>query len=380
MISWKKALPLAALAAAIPLAASSQPNPPVRLAVQALQDRYDQPVFVTSPVGDGRLFVVDQPGRIWIVQNGDALREPFLDIRNITTFGGEQGLLGLAFHPDFARNGRFFINHTDRNGDTRVAEYRVSSANPNVADPASGVTMISIPDPAGNHNGGWLGFGPDGYLYIANGDGGGGGDPFDNGQNLNGLFAKILRIDVNQMSPYSIPPTNPYARGGGQPEAFFTGLRNPWRVAFDGNNIYIADVGQGAWEEINVVTTAQGGANFGWSVMEGTHCYDARTCNNSGFVMPVYEYSHTSGGCSVTGGYVYRGSAIPEIQGQYFFGDYCAGFVRSFRYANGAATEVIDWTSQLGDVGNITSFGVDAAGELYITSTNGRVYKIVRVN
>lgn len=379
MTSWKKALPVAVLAVAMPLTASSQPTTPVRLGVQALQDRYEQPVFVTAPAGDPRLFIVDQPGVIWIIQNGATIQQPFLDIRDIVDFGGEQGLLGLAFHPNYATNGRFFINHTDRNGDTRIAEYRVSS-NPNLADANTGTTLISIPDPASNHNGGWLGFGPDGYLYIANGDGGGGGDPFDNGQNRNGLFAKILRIDINAAAPYAIPPTNPYARGGGQPEAFFTGLRNPWRVAFDGDTIYIADVGQGAWEEINVATTAQGGANFGWSIMEGAHCFRANNCDTNGLVMPVYEYSHAGRACSVTGGFVYRGSAIPEIRGHYFFGDYCEGFVRSFRYANGTATELIDWTDQIGNVGNITSFGMDAAGELYITSTNGRVYRIVRAN
>jgi glucose/arabinose dehydrogenase len=364
---------------AVPLAASSQPAAPVQLAVQALEDTFEQPVLVTAPTGDGRLFIVDQPGVIWIVQEGDALQQPFLDIRDIVDFGGEQGLLGLAFHPDYASNGRFFINHTDRNGDTRVAEYRVSS-DPNRADPESGTTLISIADPAGNHNGGWLDFGPDGYLYIANGDGGGGGDPYQNGQNPNGLFAKILRIDVNSGSPYGIPPDNPFAGGGGQPEAFILGLRNPWRVSFDGNDIYIADVGQNAWEEVHVVTTGDGGANLGWNIMEGAHCYGAANCDTTGLVMPVYEYPHSQGACSITGGYVYRGSAIPEIQGHYFFGDYCAGFVRSFRHDNGAATELIDWTVQMGNVGNITSFGRDAAGELYITSTNGRVYKIVRAN
>ena len=359
-------------------AGAQGPAAPVRLAAQVISSDFQQPVFLVSPPGDPRLFVVDQPGRIWIVQNGERLDTPFLDIRNLVSFGGEQGLLGLAFHPGYVSNGRFFINYTDNAGDTQVVAYRVSS-DPNRADPDSASILLSIDQPAANHNGGWLGFGPDGLLYIATGDGGGGGDTFNTGQNPNSLLAKLLRIDVDRGSPYAIPSTNPFARGGGAPEAWAWGLRNPWRVAFDGEDVYIADVGQNAWEEVSVIPLAGAGANLGWSIMEGAHCFRAASCDQAGLVLPVYEFRNgEDGACSVTGGYVYRGSAIPELAGHYFFSDYCAGFVRSFRYSGGQAADLIDWSSQLGDLGNITSFGVDSAGELYIVAADGRVMKLVR--
>jgi glucose/arabinose dehydrogenase len=351
--------------------------PSTTIGVEVVARDFRQPVYVTSPPGDARLFVVDQPGQIWIIEGSSRLPTPFLDIGDRVTFGGEQGLLGLAFHPGYASNGRFFLNYTDRSGNSEIAEFRVS-ADRNVATPQAVQTLLNIPDRAPNHNGGWLDFGPDGLLYIATGDGGGAGDPFRNGQDRSSLLAKILRLDVDGAAPYAIPPGNPWANGGGAPEGFVYGLRNPWRVSFDGDRIYIADVGQGEWEEISVITTASGGANLGWSVMEGAHCFRARSCQNEGMVFPVYEFSHAGGACSVTGGYVYRGSAIPALAGHYFFGDYCAGFVRSFRYepASGV-TALTDWTAQLGDLGQITSFGKDSAGELYIVAADGRIMKIV---
>jgi len=365
-----KALAAAGAIALAPSIAAAQ-----TIGVDIVADGFDSPVFVTSPPGDERLFIVDQDGEIWIVADGARLQTPFLDISRTVRFAGELGLLGLAFHPDYASNGRFFVNYTDRDLNTRVAEFRVST-DPNQAAPSTEREILSFHQPAGNHNGGWLGFGPDGYLYISTGDGGGAGDTYNNGQNRDSLFAKILRIDIDNGDPYAIPRSNPWANGGGAAETFVWGLRNPWRASFDGNNLFIGDVGQGQWEEIDVVGVRDGGVNFGWSIMEGAHCFDANDCNTDGLTPPIYEYSHQSG-CSVAGGYVYRGSAIPAIRGLYFFADYCAGFVQSFRYANGQATELTDWSSAIGDVDRILSFGTDAEGEIYITSSNGRVYKIV---
>ncbi len=356
--------------AALPATAMAQ-----TIGAEIVADGFEAPVFVASPAGDERLFVVDQSGQIWVVEDGTRVGEPFLDLGDVVSFAGELGLLGLAFHPGYADNGRFFVNYTDRELTTRVVEYTVSD-DPNRADPNSAREIISFAQPAGNHNGGWLGFGPDGYLYIATGDGGRANDAFGTGQNPDSLLAKLLRLDIDNGDPYAIPPGNPWADGGGVPEAFVWGLRNPWRVAFDGDDIYIADVGQALWEEITVITTADAGANLGWSIMEGAHCFQASECDETGLVLPTYEYSHSTG-CSVTGGYVYRGAAIPELDGHYFFADYCAGFVSSFRYVDGEATDYRPWAAEIGDIGNITSFGVDAAGELYITSTNGNVYKIV---
>ena len=346
------------------------------ISVETIAEGFDSPVFLASPSNDDRLFVVDQDGEIWIVDDGATLPVPFLNISTSVRFAGEMGLLGLAFHPDYARNGLFYVNYTDRSIVTRVVEYRASS-DPNQAAPQTAREIISFEQPAGNHNGGWIGFGPDGYLYIATGDGGGANDTYGNGQNRNSLFAKILRVDVDNGHPYSIPSGNPWADGGGAPEAFVWGLRNPWRASFDGNNLFIGDVGQGAWEEIDVVSIRDGGANLGWSRMEGAHCLGVSVCNADGdLVLPVHEYSHQSG-CSVTGGYVYRGTAIPALTGHYLFGDYCAGTVSSFRFLNGQATDLTSWSNEIGDVGRILSFGTDADGEIYITSSNGRVYKIV---
>ena len=238
-------------------------------------------------------------------------------------------------------------------------------------------TLLNIDQPAPNHNGGWLSFGPDGYLYIGMGDGGGGGDTYRNGQNKNALLGKILRIDVNSGTPYAIPPANPFAKGGGAGEVYAYGLRNPWRADFDGKYLYVADVGQNAWEEISILPIDPAGANLGWPIMEANHCFNAQRCDQTGLVLPVYEFSHAGGACSITGGYVYRGSAIPSLAGQYFFADYCAGFIRSFRYDGRAISAVTDWSGQFGDVGRVTSFGEDSAGELYIVAEDGRIFRIV---
>ncbi|MGH8929041.1 MAG: PQQ-dependent sugar dehydrogenase [Acidimicrobiia bacterium] len=322
---------------------------------------FENPVFVTSPPGDSRLFVLDQDGRIWIVQNGSRLGAPFIDLRDPVRYGGEQGLLGLAFHPDYVSNGRFFVNYTDNAGDTRIIEYQVSATNPNVANTGSARQLLMVDQPAANHNGGWLGFGPDGVLYVGMGDGGGANDQFGNGQNPNSLLGSILRIDVDLASPGA--------------EIWAKGVRNPWRNSWDGNILYIADVGQGAREEVTVLTVASAGANLGWPVLEGTRCLSGTSCNTSGFTPPIYEYTH-SDGCSITGGFVYRGIAIAGLAGTYFFSDYCSGWLRSFRYTGSGITDFKEWTG-LGSIGQVTSFGVDAAGEMYITVADGRVLKMV---
>lgn len=347
------------------------------LELEPIARGFAQPVLVThAPDGSGRLFVVEQGGRIRIIQHGQTLQEPFLDITRIVRSGGEQGLLGLAFHPNYAQNGRFFVYYTAQNADNTIAEYRVS-VDPNRAEPNAVQILVAIPDFAANHNGGMLAFGPDGYLYAGTGDGGGGGDPRQNGQNTNTLLGKLLRFDVDNGSPYAIPSDNPFASGGGRAEIWAYGLRNPWRFSFDRatGDLWIADVGQNAWEEIDYQPAGSpGGQNYGWNIMEGAHCFSPRFgCNQDGLVLPVAEYNR-DGGCSVTGGYVYRGQQHPQMVGAYYYADYCSGRIWALAQdASGAwiATEIVRV-----DV-RISSFGEDASGELYITGhTNGVIYRL----
>lgn len=332
------------------------PNvPPPRvtsIALITVASGFDRPLFLASPPGDDRLFIVEQTGRIRIVGGGT-----FLDLSAAISNGGERGLLGLAFHPDYASNGRFFVNYTNTSGDTRVVEYQ-TSPNPNVADLSSAQQLLSIDQPASNHNGGWLGFGPDGLLYIAMGDGGGGNDQFGNAQNPTSLLGKILRMNVNQPNPGA--------------EIWVTGVRNPWRNAFDGDLLYVADVGQNAREEVNVISRNATGINLGWPAMEGSNCLDG-PCG--GFVLPVAEYTHSQG-CSITGGYVYRGAALAGLAGTYFYSDFCQGSLRSFRFTSTGITASRIWTG-VGDMGSVTSFGVDSAGEIYVVTVDGRIRKIV---
>lgn len=339
------------------------------------------PLDLQVPAGDrNRLFVVEQGGRIRIVRGGAVVGTPFLDIAGRVRAGGEQGLLGLAFHPQYAQNGRFFVNYTDRNGDTHVSEFRVSS-NPDVADPATERQLLFVNQPFDNHNGGGLAFGNDGHLYIGLGDGGSGGDPQGNGQSLTTLLGKMLRIDVNQGSPYGIPADNPFASRSGAREVWSYGLRNPWRFAFDRatGDLYIGDVGQGAREEVDVGLAARrGGENWGWNTMEGSLCFRPSSgCNRSGLDLPVAEYDHGAG-CSIIGGVVYRGCRLPGYAGTYFYSDNCSGFVRSFRMEGGRGVDPRDWTSTLGrGLDAPTSFGVDADGEVYIVDGDGEIYRIV---
>jgi glucose/arabinose dehydrogenase len=330
---------------------------------------------LVAPVGDPRIFLVEQSGRIRIVQNGALLAEPFLDIRSLTAAGGERGLLGLAFHPAYATNGRFFVNYTDLSGNTRVAEYRVS-ANPSRADPSTGAILLTIPQPFQNHNGGDLAFGPDGMLYIATGDGGSGDDPMGHGQDTQSLLGKLLRINVSTPGVGTIPQGNPFVGRPteGRGEIWAWGLRNPWRISFDaeGGLLYIADVGQDRWEEIDVVSASAAGLNFGWADMEGEECRTSG-CEGRGFTAPAVTYPHP-GGCSVTGGAVYRGSALPALRGHYFYSDFCGRFIRSFRFEAGAATDQRSWEPQA--PAQVTSMGRDSFGEIYLLTISGEVYRI----
>lgn len=349
------------------------------VALQPIATGFLQPVAVAH-AGDSRLFVVQQPGVIAIVDGGVVLPQPFLDIRPLVSSGGERGLLGLAFHPRYAENGFFFVNYTNVNGDTIVARYSVSGDDPNRADPASARQILFVAQPFGNHNGGQIAFGPDRYLYIGLGDGGSGNDPLNAGQDLGQHLGKILRIDVDAGAPYAIPPTNPFAgTPGARAEIWAYGLRNPWRFSFDRatGDLWIADVGQGLWEEVNFQPASSGGGeNYGWRLMEGTHCFNPPTnCNDGTLVLPVIEYGHTGGACSVTGGYVYRGSRFPRLHGMYVYGDYCNGMIwGARRNASGTVTARVLLDASF----FISTFGEGADGELYVADHNGGVlYRLV---
>ena len=348
----------------------------VRLGVEEVA-RVDQPVYLTAPANDPRLFIVEQGGIIRLVENGRLLDKPFLDIVNKVRSGGEQGLLSVAFHPQYRSNGFLFVNYTDKNGNTRIERYTVSTDR-NVADVRSAKLILSIDQRYSNHQGGLNMFGPDGMLYIGLGDGGSQGDPHGNGQNRNVLLGKLLRLNVDRADPYLVPSANPFVKGGGRPEIWAFGLRNPWRFAFDrfSGLLYIADVGQDRYEEIDVVPMSIAGVNYGWKIMEGPSCYGSPSCNQSGMQRPAVSYTHENSTCSVIGGFVYRGQKIPEIKGQYFYSDYCNSWLRSFGFANGRVTDQHDWP--VGRLGSIVSFGEDAQGELYICTSSGRVYRIIK--
>jgi len=340
---------------------------------------------LTSPVdlqfpndGSGRMFIVQQAGSIRIVNNGSLVATPFLDITAKVSSGGEMGLLGLAFHPQFMQNHLFYV-HYDRTvaGQIQsvIAEYQVSAGDANLADPNSERILLTVNQPFSNHKGGQIVFGPDGFLYIGFGDGGSGGDPMGNGQNLQTMLAKMLRIDVNSQSSgkqYAIPPSNPFANGGGLPEIFAYGLRNPWRFSFErgGTRLFVGDVGQDEFEEVDLL---ESGKNYGWNVTEGLHCYNPATgCNMTGLTMPIVEYPHAEGE-AVMGGFVYKGAAISGLSGAYVFGDYISGTMWKL-----VESPPGTWTrSTLLSTGrNISSFGQDTAGELYVVDYSGSVLKL----
>jgi len=340
------------------------------------------PLYLThSNDSSGRLFVVEQAGRIWVMENGNILETPFLDLSDIVSQDvlrgySERGLLGLAFSPNYAEDGTFWVNYTDNaRGTTFIARYRVSD-DPNVADKASGQVIFSLPQPFPNHNGGHIAFGPDGYLYVSLGDGGAAGDPLKAGQDLNQLLGKILRLDVVGQDAYAIPSSNPFADGAqGLPEIWAYGVRNVWRFSFDRatGDLYLADVGQNLWEEVNFQPSDSiGGENYGWNIFEGSHPYAMGTPPEN-MVYPIAEYEHRNGHCSVTGGYVYRGEAIPDLQGVYLFGDYCTGQIWATYRDMTYTWQTVEFIST---GGQISSFGEDENGELYIVDYRGTIKRI----
>jgi glucose/arabinose dehydrogenase len=369
------------------------------IALETLMTGLAQPTAIAH-AGDARLFLTLQRGRVIVFENGAIRATPFLDVMPLVSCCGERGLLGLAFHPRYAENGLFFVNYTNTGGNTVVARYRVSAADPNVADASSGVTLLVIAQPFANHNGGHLAFGPDGYLYIGMGDGGSANDPMCNAQRDDTLLGKMLRIDVDASvaTPpfYGIPPDNPFAApGGARDEIWAKGLRNPWRYSFDRatGDLYIGDVGQGVSEEIDLQRAGTpGGLNYGWKVMEGTRCGSGGTsgcpqgtpaCTGPGatipgFTEPILQYTHGSGDCSVTGGYVYRGRLFPALLGIYFYADYCSGRIWGGRWVPLLGT----FHPQLfsARAAGVTTFGEDISGELYLATEAGVFARVVDLN
>ena len=343
------------------------------LDLQLVVEGLTAPVYLTAPAGDPRLFIVEQPGRIRVFKNGALLPTPFLDITSRVLYGGEQGLLSVAFDPSYATNGFFYVYFVNSQGNIAIERF-TSPPGSDVATATSATPVLGIAHPTNaNHNGGLLMFGPDGMLYAGTGDGGSAGDPPGNAQNVNSLLGKLLRLDVR---------TLPYTPAGTTGEIWALGLRNPWRFDFNvrpgspsHTDLYIADVGQGAWEEIDVSPDNPGGLNYGWNKMEGDACYPpGSNCSTAGLTRPALAYSHAEG-CSITGGFVYRGTAIPEITGDYFFSDYCTGFLNALRGDPASGFTRIRWT--IPNIGNVLSFGEDAAGEQYMLTSAGRVYRIV---
>ncbi len=361
------------------------PGSSTTVALRAVVSGLDSPVAITH-AGDDRLFVTLQPGRVAVLRNGQVLATPFLDISALVSSGGERGLLSVAFHPNFAGNGLFFVDYTDLAGDTVIARYRVSAADPDRADPASGVILLTIAQPFSNHNGGQLQFGPDGKLYIGMGDGGSGGDPQLNAQRDDTLLGKLLRIDVDSASNsppfYAVPSDNPLF-GGVRNEIWAKGLRNPWRFSFDRltGDLYIGDVGQNGREEIDLQPRAsRGGENYGWNVMEGRVCFSdaalsigAPPCNDPRLTAPIIEYDHSQGNCSVTGGYVYRGTQVSGLSGAYLYGDFCSGNLWAAR-RNGSAWTVESLPPR---ATGLTTFGEALDGEMYLATSSGTLYRIV---
>ena len=376
----------------------------ITLSSELVYDGFKKPVFVISyPTDASILYVVEQAGKIIVLDSGKKKSKPFFNInkRVVNPFrpGDERGLLGFAFHPDHEKNKKFYINYIDNDGHTIVSEFSAQSKYK--ADHESERVLLRLEQPYGNHNGGHIEFGKDGYLYIAIGDGGAAGDPLDSGQDLTSLFGKVIRIDTNG-SPYSIPKSNPfYGNKNARGEIWAWGLRNVWRFSFDKKtgDIYYGDVGQNKWEEVNFEpASSSGGNNYGWRHMEASYCFEPKeNCKRDGMVLPIIEYPNDAyhpafalgrknqldvEGCSVTGGYVYRGKKLKGFEGVYFFGDYCSGNIWSFKVKDGKAAEFKNRTDEIniadGEFTNyISSFGQDAAGEIYIVDYNGAVYKII---
>ncbi len=368
-----------------PMATATPLSPVAAIALEpVITEGLSQPTFLTHAF-DERLFVVEQAGLIRIIENGQLLETPFLDITGrVGSLSSEQGLLGLAFHPNYSTQGatgegQFYVNYTDLGGDTHLARFSVMPDDPYRADPGSEVQYLFVDQPFPNHNGGMVAFGPDGYLYVGLGDGGSANDPLNAGQDRMILLGKMLRLDVNSTADaYAIPESNPFADAtDALPEIWAYGVRNPWRFSFDRTtgDLYIADVGQNQWEEVNFQPAASaGGENYGWRIMEGMHCFQAETCDQSGLVLPIFEYAHAEGGCSITGGYVYRGALHPELTGNYFVADYCMGNIWRLFPQDGRWLADLVLDSDL----IISSFGEDVNGEVYVLNYGaGGVYRLV---
>lgn len=383
-LPWFIGLLIAVLVGSYPaVVAQDGPSPSVEgfdVGLETTAEGFEQPVFVTN-AGDERLFVVERPGRIRVIDDKGVIEEPFLDLTDrVGSSSSEQGLLGLAFAPDFAESGLFYVDYTDLDGNTVVSRFKASDDRTS-ADAGSEEIVLTQEQPAPNHNGGMLAFGPDNYLYIGFGDGGNQGDPDGNAQNLESWLGKVLRIEVDPAQtngePYTVPEDNPFVDDpAAKPEIWAYGLRNPWRFSFDPDtgDLWIGDVGQGEYEEIDIVAVDGGGANLGWDLMEGPECYDAPDCEAEGLVDPVAFYTHEEGGCSVTGGYVSRSEEFAAIAGLYIFADFCSGLIWALAPdGDGGWTMSEPVESDL----SISSFGEGADGRLYLTDLDGGVYELV---
>lgn len=367
------------------VAATTPDLPPLQeVTLDLVFDEFRQPNDLAAPPGDDRLFIVQRVGVIRILDENRQMLDPaFLDLTDQVLAGGiEQGMLGLAFHPDYANNGRFFVYYVDKSGNRQLSEFTVSPTDPNLAVASSEKVIFEYQQPPNatdiRHYAGNVEFGPDGYLWVSMGDG---ADSRAQAQDPNTPYGTIVRIDVDNGDPYSVPDDNPFIDGGGMPDVWAYGLRNPWRFAIDPVDrlIYIADVGHADQEEVNVVSIEEGGYNFGWSDMEGTRCFHAQDCDPTAYTSPAITYTHEEG-LSITGGFVYRGDEIPELHGTYFYSDWVSKWIKGFKFVDGQVTEEKDWTADLGgEVGSITSFGLDGHGELYVTTYEGGVFKFTAV-
>ena len=374
------------LAAMLPGYASAAVVPSrIHLGLTDVVSGLSSPLAVTNATdGSGRLFVLEQTGAVRIVKDGTLVPTPFINLSPFVSGGGEQGLLGLAFHPSYETNGKLYVSYTDLGGTSLIREFRASASDPDRADTSTGRTLMRVKQPYENHNGGHIAFGPDGFLYIGFGDGGSGGDPGNRAQSRTTLLGKVLRIDVNRRTgilAYGIPSTNPYVGRSGLDQIWAYGLRNPWGFSFDRatGDLWIGDVGQGSWEEVDRALAVRGrnagrALNFGWRVMEGTHCFRPSSgCVRTGKTPPLTEYGHSAGRCSITGGNVYRGKAYPDLVGAYLFGDYCSGEIW---YVDRGAPRGSAPRLALDTDLSITSFGEDQAGELYLTDAGGALYRV----
>lgn len=361
--------------------------PPVPSSVEGLAlapvlvaEGLDSPTDVVGDPSSDRLFVVEKAGTVRIVDRGTILDTAFLDItRWVESKGNEQGMLSMRFHPQYEENGRVFFFFTDRTGTSQLVEGQVDFDMPDVVQPSSLRPVLTIPQYGQYHQSGSMFFGPDGYLWLSLGDGGGIGDPEGHGQDIENIDASIVRLDIDSARPYAIPDTNPFVGRVGLDEVWAYGLRNPWRISYDAETgyLYVPDVGQEGSEELNVVPLGEGGHNFGWSVSEGSVCYEAEDCDMSGHTMPAYQYLHDGNGCAIVGGGVYRGSLMPELGGHYFFADFCLGWIRSVLLDDDDVWMVVDWTHDRDDrLGNVTTFGTDRHGELYVANLEGQVWRL----